>query len=143
MAAVKALLFREHVHGAALALGVASTAPGQLGHDAARFHAGSKHVTMGTVGSDDLIAFLQRCLHANNNGFLTDVEMAEAADETHTIKLTGLFFETADQQHLTIGGQFLLLVEVCRRRCLGGCNRRRLHFAGRRPFSPRCHISLP
>src|SRR5690606_14132124 len=32
--AVKMLLFGEHVHGAALALGKAAAAPGQFGHDA-------------------------------------------------------------------------------------------------------------
>ena len=39
VAAVEILLLGEHVHGAALALGIAAATPGEFGHDAARRHA--------------------------------------------------------------------------------------------------------
>src|SRR5262249_60690490 len=45
MAAIEALLDGEHVHGAALALGIAVATPGELGHDPLWIHAAGKHVT--------------------------------------------------------------------------------------------------
>ena len=57
---------------------------------------------MVTIGRDDLIARLQRHLHADNDGFLADIEVAETADVTHAVELAGLFFETADQQHALV-----------------------------------------
>ncbi len=56
VAAVKALLAAEHVHRAALALGVAAAPAGQFGHHAARFHAAGQHVAVIAVTGDDLIA---------------------------------------------------------------------------------------
>ena len=58
-----------------------------------------QHVAVVTVSGDNLVAFLLRHLHADNDSFLTDVKVTEAADEAHTVKLASLFFETANQQH--------------------------------------------
>ncbi len=66
---------------------------------------------MVAVSGYDLIALLQGHLHADDNRFLADIEMAEAADRAHSIELAGLFLETADQQHVAQGGQFLFLGE--------------------------------
>ncbi|MNZ99748.1 hypothetical protein D3C78_1190870 [compost metagenome] len=138
------LLLGEHVHGAALAFRQAAPAAGQLGHDATRAHAQSEHVAVVTVSGDDLIAFLLRHLHANNNGFLTDVEVTETADEAHTIKLAGLFFETADKKHFTIGVKLFFLREV--RAVLAGkfgCSLCRCLAAGYGRWFSRRHSSLP
>ena len=65
-----------------------------------------------SVAGNDLIAILERHLHADDNSFLPDIKMAEAADEAHTVELTGLFLEAADKQHLAIGFKFGGFVEV-------------------------------
>ena len=54
---------------------------------------------------------LQRHLHADDHRLLADVEVAEAADQAHAVKLAGLLLEAADQQHLAVGGEFLFLGE--------------------------------
>ena len=70
------------------------------------------------VAGDDLIALLQRHLHADDDGFLADIEMAEAADRAHAVELAGLFLEAADQQHVAQRAQLLLLGEFRRGRRL-------------------------
>jgi hypothetical protein len=72
------LLLGEHVHGAALATRQAAATPGQLGHDAARVHAHRQHVAVVAIGGDHLVAFDQRHLHAGDDSFLADVEVAES-----------------------------------------------------------------
>ena len=52
-----------------------------------------------------------RHLHADDDGFLADIEVAEAADQAHAVELPGLLLEAADQQHVAVGGKLLLLVE--------------------------------
>ena len=42
-------------------------------------------------------------LHADDHGFLADIEVAEAADEPHAVELAGFFLEAADQQHVLVG----------------------------------------
>ncbi len=102
--AIEVLLDREHVHRAAFALGVAVAAAGQLGHHPLRLHAGGEHVAVVAIGGDDLVAVGDRHLHAGHDRFLADIEMAEAADIAHAVKLPGLLLEAADQQHQAIGG---------------------------------------
>ena len=41
---------------------------------------------MVAVASDNLVAVLQRHLHADHDRFLADIEMAEAADRAHAIE---------------------------------------------------------
>jgi hypothetical protein len=41
-------------------------------------------------------------LDAGNNGLLPDIEVAEAADQAHSIELARLFLKAADQKHLVI-----------------------------------------
>jgi hypothetical protein len=75
---------------------------GQLGHDLAGIHAGGQHVAVVTVAGDDLVAPLRDRLHADRDGFLTDVQVAEAADQAHAVKLARALLEAADQQHVLI-----------------------------------------
>jgi len=96
------LLDREHVHRAALALGIAALAAGELGHHAFRVHAAGQHVAVVAVGGDALVALFGRRLEADHHGFLADVEVAETADQSHAIELAGLLFESPDEQHLAI-----------------------------------------
>ena len=72
---------------------------------------GGQHVAMVTIGGYDLIAFFRRHLHADHDSFLTDIKVTEAADETHAIHLTRLFFKAANQKHLTICVKLLLLIK--------------------------------
>ena len=51
-------------------------------------------------------------LHADDDRFLADIEVAEAADEAHAVKLAGLFLEAADQQHLAVGVEFFFRGEA-------------------------------
>ena len=51
----------------------------------------------------------ERELHADHDGFLADIEMAEAADQAHAVHLAGLLLEAADQQHVPIGLEFDVL----------------------------------
>jgi len=89
----------------------ATAAPGQFRHDAVCFHAGCEHMAVIAVAGDDLVAVLQRHLHSDDDGFLADVEMTETADCAHAVKLTGLFLETPDQQHLAQRRKLLLFGE--------------------------------
>ena len=110
VAAEEVLLAAEHVHRAALAAGIAAFAAGELGHDAARGHAGGQHVAVVAVAGDDLIVAFEDGLDADDDGFLADVEVAEAGDETHAVELAGFFLETPDQQHVAVkANQFSLL----------------------------------
>lgn len=45
---------------------------------------------MVAVTGDDLVTFLQRQLHADDDRFLADIEVTEAADEAHAVELAGL-----------------------------------------------------
>ena len=58
---------------------------GQLGHDAARLHAGDQHVAVIAVAGDHRIARLQGVLDTDRDGFLADIEVAEAADQPHAV----------------------------------------------------------
>ena len=110
VAAIEVLVAGEHVHRAALALGVAGDAAGELGHHAARVHAGDQHVAVVAIGGDHRIAVAERVLHADRDRFLADVEVAEAADQAHAVELARLLLEAPDQQHLAIVAQQQLAV---------------------------------
>ncbi len=67
------------------------------------------------VSGYDLIALLQRHLHADDDCFLADIEMAEAADRAHAVELAGLLLKAADQQHVAQRDKFLFARERRRR----------------------------
>ena len=98
--AVEILLAGEHVHRAALALGIAAAPAGQFRHHAFRVHAAGQHVAVIAIAGDHLVAVALGHLHADDDGFLADIEVAEPADQAHAVHLAGLLLETPDQQHL-------------------------------------------
>ncbi len=51
-------------------------------------------------------------MHADDDGFLADIEVAKTADQPHAVHLAGLLFEAADQQHVAIELQHLLRREI-------------------------------
>ena len=102
VAAIEFLLLAEHVHRAALALGIAGGAAGQLGHHAFGVHARRQHMAMVAIGGDQLVVGPDIGLHAHHHGFLADIEVAETADQPHAVKLTSPLFEAADQEHVAI-----------------------------------------
>jgi hypothetical protein len=55
-------------------------------------------------------------LHADNHGFLADIEVAEATDQAHAVELPRLFLEPAEQKHFAVGVKFLFLGELGDRR---------------------------
>ena len=58
------------------------------------------------------VALADRHLHADDDGFLADIEVAEAADQAHAVQLAGALLEAADEQHLREGVQLLFLGRV-------------------------------
>ena len=63
------------------------------------------------IGGDDLIALPDRHLHAGDHRLLPDIEVAEAADLAHAVKLAGLLLEAADEQHQPVGVQLILAAQ--------------------------------
>ncbi len=60
------------------------------------------------AGDDRVLVGIKRALHADRHRLLPDIEVAEAADQTHSIELPGPLLEAADQQHLFVEfGQFV------------------------------------
>src|SRR5262249_46828463 len=114
VAAIEIFLDAEHVHRAALPLGVAGAAAGQLGPDALRGPAAGPHMAAIAVGGDDLIAGFEGELHAHDHGLLPDIEVAEAADQSHAVHLAGSLFETPDRQHVAIDAKLYLLAKIGR-----------------------------
>jgi hypothetical protein len=51
-------------------------------------------------------------LHAGDDGFLADVQVAKSADQAHAVKLARFFLEPSDQQHGPVSGQQLVAVDV-------------------------------
>jgi hypothetical protein len=102
VAAVEILLLAEHVHGAALALGIAAAASGEFSHHALGIHPAGEHVAVVAIAGDNGILAGDRRLHADDDRLLADIEMAEAADQAHAVHLARLLLEAADQQHVAI-----------------------------------------
>ncbi len=74
-------------------------------------------MTVIAVSGYDLVALLERHLHTDDDGFLADIEMAEAADRAHAIELAGLLLEAPDQQHVAQCLEFLFPGEFRRGAC--------------------------
>ena len=80
----------------------AADAPGQLGHDAFRVHAAGQHMAVVAITGDDLVAILQAGLHAGDDGFLSDIEVAETRDLAHAVELAGFLLEPPDEEHVAV-----------------------------------------
>src|SRR3546814_19863000 len=88
------MLDAEHVHRAALALREARLAPRQFGHDHLGIDAIGEHVAMVAVTGDDaVLVAVERRLQPDRDGFLTDVEVAETADQAGAVKLPRLLLK--------------------------------------------------
>jgi len=106
-------------------------ASGQFGHYPLGIHAAGEHVAMIAIAGDHLVTLFDGHLHANDDRLLPDVQMAETSDQPHAIELTCFFLEAADAQHVPVGTQLLLLVELrYRRRLIRGAARGRGFAAG-------------
>ncbi|MNN68233.1 hypothetical protein D3C81_1839270 [compost metagenome] len=57
------------------------------------------------TGDDLVVALLDALLNAHRHGFLADVEVAEAADQAHAVKLARALFKAADKDHLAVKAQ--------------------------------------
>ena len=68
------------MHGAALPFGIAVRPTREFGHHALGLHASRNHVPVVAVAGNDLIALLEDHLHADDDGFLADIQMAKAAN---------------------------------------------------------------
>ncbi len=121
--AEEVLFAREHVHRAALAVRVAVAPAGEFGHHPLGVHADGEHMAVVAIAGDDLIALLKRKLHAGDHRLLADIEVAEAADQTHAVELAGAFLEAPDEHHHFIGAQQPVLAER-RVAGVGGCGGR-------------------
>ncbi|MNL11631.1 hypothetical protein D3C87_1324710 [compost metagenome] len=64
------------------------------------------------AGNLGVLALLAGHGDAGHDRFLTNIEMAKAADQAHAIHLAGLFLEAADQQHLAKRFEILFLGEL-------------------------------
>ena len=95
---------------AALAAADPRCAPGQLGHDHLRIDSVSQHMAVVTIaGNDAVLAHFQRRLQPDRNRFLSDIEVAETADQAEAVQLPGLFFKPPDQEHLPVEFEELLI----------------------------------
>ena len=97
-------------------------------------HAAGQHMTVIAIGGDDGIFVSMGRLHADNNGFLADIEVAKSADQAHAVELAGLFLKPADQQHLAVIVQQFVFAG------LGLCSSRSgaAAFCGCHPRLPNC-----
>src|SRR5687767_9986454 len=86
------------------------------------------------AGDDTVPADLHRRLQADGNRFLADVEMAKAANQPEPVELPRPLLETADQQHLLVEVEQLLLGRLVALRLTGtlaiGLPRRRHRGGG-------------
>ena len=57
---------------------------------------------MVAIGGHHLIALFDNGLHADDHGFLTDIEMTKTADQTHAVHLSGPLFKAPDQKHVMV-----------------------------------------
>ena len=102
VAAVEIGFGREHVHRAALSARRPRGAAGEFRHHLLGIHAARQHVAMLAIAGDHLIPWLLRRLDADGDRLLADVQVAEATDQSHAVKLTRPLLEAADQQHVPI-----------------------------------------
>ena len=90
----------EEVHRAALAAGAPRRLAEQLRHHRGGGDAAHQRLAVLAVGADNVVIVTERVERPHGDGFLPDVEVAKAADLAEGIRLGGLLFEAADEQHL-------------------------------------------
>src|SRR6185295_7768991 len=60
-------------------------------------------------GGDHLITGFEGRLQADDDRFLADVEVAKTANQTHAVELACALFEAADEQHVAIKAEQVVL----------------------------------
>ena len=74
----------------------------------------SEHVPVIAIAGDDaVLADGHRRLQPDSDRFLADVEVAEAADQPEAVELPRALLEAADEQHLAIELEQLVLATPC------------------------------
>src|SRR5687768_7774598 len=89
----------EEMHRAALSTRAAVLSPKQLSHHRARAHSARERLTMVTIGSDDVVVGAKHGHRPCGDRFLTDVEVAEAADLPKCIRLGAALLESSLDHH--------------------------------------------
>ena len=91
----------EQVHRPALATRAARGLSVKLRHHCVRSDAFGNRLPMFAIAGEDVIIGTKRgnCTHPDR--FLTDIEMAEAADLSQAVAFSALLFKPANQEHLT------------------------------------------
>ena len=74
-----------HVHGSTHAARYTTLAPREFGHDRFRTASTCQHVGVATVAGNNRITGLKRLLDTGDNRFLPDIEVAESADQSHSV----------------------------------------------------------
>ena len=70
-------------------------------------------MAMVAIAGDDAVApDLHRRLQADGDRFLADVEVAETADQPEAVELAGALLEPADEQHLLVEVEQLVLASL-------------------------------
>src|SRR5687768_770577 len=87
------------MHRAALALRAAVDAPEKLCHHRTRRHSSRDRLSMIAVRSHDVVAGAKQRHRSRRYRFLSDVEMAEAADLAERVRFRAALLEAALQQH--------------------------------------------
>ena len=110
VAAEKALVPVEQVHGAAAAGGAAVDAAEELGHHGLGVGAARERLAVLAVGRHEVVGLAQRLGGADDGGLLTDAQVQEAADLGLGVHLARALLEAADEHHLPQDGGAGLLV---------------------------------
>src|ERR1700693_1514424 len=97
--AIHVIFLVEEVHRAAESLRAASRFPEKFRHARVRTGSARQGVAVITIGGDDVIVIAHRSYSSNDDRFLANIEMAEAADLLRLILLARAFLEAANQQH--------------------------------------------
>ena len=109
VAAPVAVLGAGHVHRAALAAHHAGGLAEHFRHDALGIQAACDGPTVVAVGRQQVVVRPHRLACAGGDGLLADVQVQKAADLAGGVQLGCFLLEPADQRHLPVQLQQLLM----------------------------------
>src|ERR1700694_548732 len=139
VSAHEAKLGVEHVHRAATAVRGSRFLAEELGHHGLRVDAAGDGVPVLAVAREDVVVQLERANAADDSRFLTDVEVAVAADLRLGVLLLRALFEPSDELHLAVQAEqeiAILLLQLQRLGCERGGG------WGTRGFDRGAHVRL-
>ena len=70
---------------------------GEFGQDFLRIDPAGQGMGVVAIAGDHLVARLHGHLHAGDHRFLADIQVAIAANQPHSVKLSDFFLKAADQ----------------------------------------------